>query len=319
MSPVNDELIRILKEKTQKKEPTVDLLMQILPIGKEAAYRRLRGEIPFTLNEAVSICKALSISLDMMIGHTRKKTHTFHLNAFFLNEPMEEYYKMLNNITIAVNYLADKHPAIYSYRAYRTIPSEFLYNYRSLSKIYIHVIFYQLYTSTKINGFPNMYIPEKIFTKQAEVASISQDMDSILIFDKRIFIDYIDIILYFRDMGMINEESMKKVKTELHSLLNDIEKCAVSGMTLHKSKLDIYISNVSFDCTYTYMEAGEHKYCSIGLFSLNHLSCDEPEIVESHKLWIKSLIRFSTLVSASGEIYRNKYFSEQRRFIDTML
>ena len=48
----NTNLIEAMKEKLPLKGKLADMLMDTLYIGKEAVYRRLRGEVPFTLQEA---------------------------------------------------------------------------------------------------------------------------------------------------------------------------------------------------------------------------------------------------------------------------
>ena len=48
-SDPNTNLIEAMKEKLPLKEKLADMLMDTLYIGKEAVYRRLRGEVPFTL------------------------------------------------------------------------------------------------------------------------------------------------------------------------------------------------------------------------------------------------------------------------------
>ena len=50
-----------MKEKIPDGVNLANTLMDILYIGKEAVYRRLRGEVPFTLNEASIISKKLDI------------------------------------------------------------------------------------------------------------------------------------------------------------------------------------------------------------------------------------------------------------------
>ena len=47
----NANLIEAMKEKLPLKGQLADMLMDTLYIGKEAVYRRLRGEVPFTLHE----------------------------------------------------------------------------------------------------------------------------------------------------------------------------------------------------------------------------------------------------------------------------
>ena len=51
----NTNLIEAMKEKLPLKGKLADMLMDTLYIGKEAVYRRLRGEVPFTLQEAAYI------------------------------------------------------------------------------------------------------------------------------------------------------------------------------------------------------------------------------------------------------------------------
>ena len=59
---LNTGLVNAVREKLPSKENLANTLMDILYIGKEAIYRRLRGEVPFTLTEAAVISRKLGIS-----------------------------------------------------------------------------------------------------------------------------------------------------------------------------------------------------------------------------------------------------------------
>ena len=65
---LNTSLIEAVKEKLPLKENLANLLIDTLYIGKEAIYRRLRGEVPFTLEEAALISRKLGVSLDNVIA-----------------------------------------------------------------------------------------------------------------------------------------------------------------------------------------------------------------------------------------------------------
>lgn len=319
MNSINNDLINILKNNTSSKENTVDLLRSIVPIGKEAAYRRLRGEIPFTLDETVLICKSLNVSLDLLIGTKQDDTYAFHLNAIFAKDPIPEYIRMLNSVLDGVKSVLNRKKESFSYRTYRTLPTEFLYKYESLSKVYIYVLFYQLYLLATPEGVSEERIPEEVFTVQKELSEVMQEIDSVLIMDKGIFIEYIEIVKYFSGLGILSEQGVMQIKEDLHSMLSDIERCAVTGTTLRGKKMDVYISGISFDCTYTYLECGDYSACSVGTYCVDHLTCQTPMITQNHKLWIKSLIRFSTLISVSGELQRNEFFNKQREYIDSLI
>ena len=73
-----------------------NLLMDILYIGKEAVYRRLRGEVPFTFTEAAVISQKLGVSLDQLIGANFGGNALFGLNIVHYADPVETYYAMID-------------------------------------------------------------------------------------------------------------------------------------------------------------------------------------------------------------------------------
>lgn len=318
MSTINDELIKILRRETPPKMHTVDVVMQILSMGKEAAYRRLRGEIPFTLEEAAIICNNFKVSMDTISGRPIDKVYDFKLDAMFSKDPMQEYYSMLHEMREGVKIIS-MDPNSHSYRAYRTLPAEFFYRYDSLSKVYIYIVLYQLYLGEVPSKLRDVYIQNKVFQMQRETAEAMQDINATMIIDKNIFSDFIGIVKYFIDMGLFVESEIKMIRQELLQMLDDLERCASTGYSLKGKQLDMYISSISFDATYSYIEGAGVKSCSTSLYCIDHLSCSNEKVTENHKLWIKSLIRFSTQISVSGELQRTVYFSNQRQAVEQML
>ena len=57
-------------------------------MGKEAIYRRLRGEVPFTFQEAAVISKELGISLDRIAGVSFSNNAMFDINVVDHGEPL---------------------------------------------------------------------------------------------------------------------------------------------------------------------------------------------------------------------------------------
>ena len=92
---LNTSLIEAVKEKLPLKENLANLLIDTLCIGKEAIYRRLRGEVPFTLEEAALISRKLGVSLDNVIGVCFSSNAVFDLNVVDHEDPFETYYSLL--------------------------------------------------------------------------------------------------------------------------------------------------------------------------------------------------------------------------------
>jgi len=320
MKSINEELISILKEKTPEKSNTAALLLDILPLGREAVYRRLRGEIPFTFEEAVTVCRKLNISLDLLMGIKQDKTYAFHLNTLFSGSPFEDYFNMLHRMIDSIDYIKDD-PTVYLYRAHKTIPQEFLYNYKFLSQVYMYILYFQLFlkSSGKVERFSEIEFPKEIFEAQKESIRCVHGCNSSLILDKRIIVDFIDIVKYFQFLGMISDSDIAQIKEELYKLIEDMQKCAVTGQSLLGKQMYIYVSNISFDCSYTSLESENFQVASIGVYCVDYLSCQNDTINENNMTWIKSLIRFSNLISISDELKRKEFFQTQLHYIDTML
>ncbi|WP_036930536.1 helix-turn-helix domain-containing protein [Prevotella sp. 10(H)] len=322
MQSINEELIKILKEKTPEKETTASFLMNLLPLGKEAVYRRLRGEIPFTLDEATTICRKNGISLDLLMGIREDDTYAFHFDTFVSENPVDNYCKMLYRIINSVEYIKDD-PSVFLYRAHNTIPQEFMYNYEYLSKVYVYILYSQLFSETssgyKMKTFSEVNFPKEIFVAQKASTASVHDFKSLMILDQKMFKDYIGIVKYFQYLGMINQSDIVKIKEEMYKLIKDIELCAAKGLSLNGKEMGIYLSHISFDCSYTFLESENFNVSSIGIFCLDYLSSQNQRVNKSQKTWIKSLLRFSTQISVSGELQRREFFQEQRSYIDTML
>jgi hypothetical protein len=317
MNDINEELVRALRDNTPNKENTVNLLMDILTIGKEAAYRRLRGETSFTLSEAVLIGKKLNISIDRLMNKEHCDLYDFRLQAFFLRDPLGELYKMLFGVTTEVEKISAD-PDSFSYRAYRALPSEFFFRYKFISKVYMYILFYQLQPHNPFRKLADLYVPEKIFDLQYRVSDAIHNIVSTIILDKHIGEDFIGIVKYFAFMGLFDKDEVEHIKEDLHGMINDIERCASTGLSLTGKKIDIYISNISFDSSYSYSEGAGIKSGAITLYCVDYLSCSHPDVAENQRLWIKSLIRFSTQISVSGEFQRNEHFRRQRELVDNM-
>ena len=96
INELNTGLIEALKEKLPPKTNLANLLMDTLYIGREAIYRRLRGEVPFTLEEAALISRKLGVSLDKIVGVSFSANAVFDLNVVDHDDPFNAYFTILS-------------------------------------------------------------------------------------------------------------------------------------------------------------------------------------------------------------------------------
>ena len=65
-------------------------------MGKEAVYRRLRGEVAFTIDEVALLSKKLGISIDQIIGNHLSNRVTFDMNLLNSPNTLDSYYEIIN-------------------------------------------------------------------------------------------------------------------------------------------------------------------------------------------------------------------------------
>ena len=89
------ELINQMKERIPPGHNLANYLTDTLYMGKEAVYRRLRGEVAFTFDEIAVISHNLGISIDQIIGNHLSNRVTFDLNLLHSPNLMESYYEIV--------------------------------------------------------------------------------------------------------------------------------------------------------------------------------------------------------------------------------
>lgn len=160
----NANLIEAMKEKLPLKGQLADMLMDTLYIGKEAVYRRLRGEVPFTLQESALISRKLGISLDKVIGLSFKSNAMFNINIVDYDNPFESYYNILEKYVSLINMMPDDPNSVMGTSA-NIIPQTLYLKHELLAKFRLFKWMYQnKYIDCK--SFEELEIPTKLINIQ---------------------------------------------------------------------------------------------------------------------------------------------------------
>ena len=313
----NTNLIEAMKEKLPLKGKLADMLMDTLYIGKEAVYRRLRGEVPFTLQEAALVSRKLGISLDKIIGISFKSNAMFDMNIVDYDDPFESYYNILYKYVRLINTLEDD-PNSSLGTSSNIIPQTLYLKHDLLAKFRLFKWMYQnKYIQCK--SFEELELPQKLINIQKDYVDMTKHFHSIdYIWDSMIFQHLINDIQYFYSIHLISNEAKEDIKKELFLLTNELEDLATKGKTENGNTVRIYVSHINFEATYSYVETNNIQLSLIRVYSINSLTTMDNEIFCSLKEWIQSLKKFSTLISESGEMQRIQFFKQQREIIDTL-
>ena len=299
----NSELIKAMNEKLPNGTNLANTLIDMLYLGKEAVYRRLRGEVPFTLAEAAMISQKMGVSLDKLAGTNVYSNAIFDLNIIRQTDPLETYYSIVDNYVKIFRDL-NHDPSSELCTSSNMIPQTFYLKYELLSKFRMFKWIYQFEKIDIEKHFEDIEIVDKLLEKQREFVRESQEFQHTeYIWDNELFIYLINDIKYFASVHLISQEYVQKLKKELLQLLNELEVC-------------IYISNINFEATYSYIASSAYHISLVRVFAINSFATRDEQVFNSVKEWIHSLKKFSTLISQSGEMQRIKFFKTQREIVE---
>ncbi|MDR1370113.1 MAG: hypothetical protein LBJ72_08345 [Dysgonamonadaceae bacterium] len=312
---VHNELILALKSQISQDANPAEVLMKLLSISKEGAYRRLRGEIQLSLDEAVILAKQLDISLDNLIEIKWDDKYAFHITPFSINPGLKEYRQTLMEIMDSYTHLI-KDPNCYAYIISKLLSPILYFKYPDFSRFAIYRWIYLQQYSTKYAPLSGITVPDEIKEIHQSLPKIATQIPTTYILNDYIFTSLAKDLTYLLKIKLLTKNEVEVLKEQIIMVINDLEEIAVRGSYKDGAKVTIYIADTYFDISYHYVNGNGFEACSLEVYGLNFLSCLNPEISHNQKIWIESQIKYSTSITRCGEAQRMNFFNKQRKIIN---
>ncbi len=313
-----NELITVMKERVPHGQNLASILADILCMGKEAVYRRLRGEVSFSIEEIAVISSKLGISIDQVVGSHNSNKVTFDLNLLHTSNAIESYYEILNRYQQIFEYVKDD-STTEIYTAANLLPFTLYSSYEYLSKFRLCRWLYQHGQVRTPHSLSDMYVEKRIEQAHKRLSESARQLPrTYFIWDANIFRSFVNEIRYFASLNLISAEDVRYIKEELHQLLASIENLSSKGEFSEGHKVYFYLSNINFEATYSYIEKTNYQISLLLVYSINSMDSLNPHICQMQRDWILSLKRHSTLISESGEAQRIVFMQKQHEIINTL-
>lgn len=297
----------------------VDILSKLIPLGKDAIYRRLNGQVQFTLKEALDISKCLNISLDNIYTDTPINKAIFNLNLINIDKPAVNYADILEGYLEMFDKIKDStNTRVRS--SYNIMPYSFFLDYDYISKFHLYKWLYLVNSINHWVAFSDFKMPQKIrkiekrFSEATKVVKTAS-----FIIARDIFENFAKDIVLFYEMDLLNVREKDKLKSNLLAILEYAEKVTMTGYNNHGNKVTLYLANIDLDASYTHFESDDFEMSHIRVFSNNGIESHNPEFCAQTKVWIDSIQNYSTLISCNNYVHRINYFEEQKTLVKEIL
>jgi len=311
-------LLSRIRANTPQKTNMASMLSDILCIGKEAVYRRLRGEVPFSFHEVAILSERLGFSLDNIVGGSDPNHILLHLDSMRFESAREiDHGLYLRSIELLEQITSD--PLAKMGCSANMIPISFLLKYRSLTEFKVFKWMYQYDPVEKLKPLHEMNYPAESQQYCNELLLLHREIgQSYYILDSHAFAYFINDVKYFAEVNLVRREDVERIKADLYLLLDEMEEVATKGKFETGKNVQLYICNLNLEATYSYYESSSLAFGVIKFFSLNSIAGSDKWFFEKMTNWIDSLKRLSVLISESGEVHRVRFFNQQRELVDTL-
>jgi hypothetical protein len=317
---MNKRLNELLTEKISKNVPKnmklIDYLIDILKIGRESAYRRMRSEIPFTFDEITELSLKLNFSVDEIIGKSMEERIFFDLKMDSLSDPgnsflmlNEEYYKHIESLSSTKQ--TEVLISINRFNSLLTVEFDMLF------KFFYYKWVHQTDRGSVNCTFSEIDLPTGISAIQEKIKNRIKLVNNVtFVLDRDVFLKLVREIQYYYNRKLISEAEIHLLKEELIAFLGNFERIIQKGKNEFGSTYNFYLSLLDIETNSIYAQYNENKISQYWIYAINSILITNKNVCEMQKKWIESLKKYSVLITQSNEILQATFLNKQREYIE---
>lgn len=295
-------------------------LMNLLSLGREAVYRRLRGEVMFNMDELIKISNDLNISLDDIINRQKKDAGNVSFETrMIVSDSLENTFQRVAESYIELHRIARQSTNAKLIIAANMIPFQLFLEYKTLAKIPSYKWLYQTKAIENKLPFSEYKISDEIANLAHEFIKESKTIDTEYIFDCNTFTSHIKDIIFFSKLNLITKPEIIQLKKDLLDLINNLETKAATGRLGASSKISVYISSINIESSCSLIKSDSSLIAHFRVYGIGGITSFDRQLLEAHQVWIESMKRYSILITGSADLIRKEYFNQQRKTVEIML
>ena len=293
----------------------IDYLMETLDISRESVYRRIRGDISFTLEELAKLSTELGFSIDELIIKNIPSRVFFNLYTESTQNPSDNFTTIHSHYfdeAFNINCLRE----IESIIVVNQIPPEFIILFNNLFKFSYYRWMHQNQESSLKYFYSDIVLPEDLLSLQYRtIENMKKIRNNTIIFDPDIFANLIMEIQYYHKRKLINDDELLALINDLSGLVNMVENIAQTGFYGPSTKYSFYLSSLSIGSCSRHVKYEDQTKSIFYVGSIEPVVVTNSDLCAMHKKWLESMRKYTTLITQSNEILQVRYFNKQRNYI----
>jgi len=316
------QLLTRLKEILQQRLPEgqnhARQLSEILGVKPHSVYRKLSGEIQFSVDDLVKISGALSIPLGTLLDdYSCVVSHPMEL-ILMDNMAKEKGYTSAMETTQAIFGQAGKTGNAKFMAICKNLPVISYYYYDWLMK-FAHLKW--LYFNNGCSVMPSLsetVCPDPFMkAKDIYVESFNSIRRLIFVVDGDLVRNFTMDLDFFRKMGFVTAAEMLLVLEDMRSLLMEIQSICQTGLSyVSGQEIQVFYSDIPL---YNDIYLIESSTINRGIFyaqGFNPIIHREPQTLEIFRKWVNAWVSCSNPICGTSEPDCRTFFKKQHRIIE---
>ncbi|MBU3661795.1 MAG: hypothetical protein FGM41_01160 [Bacteroidetes bacterium] len=320
---IQEQFLQRVKSALPANVSFVDELADLLKLSSDSAYRRIRCETLFNIEEISLICKHFKVSFDPEIQHMSNKVtfdylklddkkENFKLWLYFLATDVKKIGNSVNN---QILYGADDVPVWHHFFHKDLTAFKLFYWLKSIlnSPEFIDI------------NYDPSFIDAEMVASAAEMLTNYDEINSTEIWTEDTINSNLKQIEYFYESGFFNSKKDALHLCDLYiEELNLVQKKAAASSKLikpgqsGKENFKLYKSEVMIGNNSILANIGSTKIAYVSNNTFNMMSTTSADFVHENELWLNNLLRKSTLISGVAEKQRNQFFRVLRDKVELL-
>ncbi len=310
------EFLKKLKESVPPQISLIEELADLLNISTDSVYRRFRGETALSLDETLLISNHYKINFlgqssilgQVNFNYPKLLDSEESFEGFLLNILNDlQRLSLLNNTRIT--YSAQDLPIMMHMGFNPICAFKFFYWMRGFMGIKKYEISY----------YDKNLIPAAFLFNARKIFDLYVKIPSTEIWSAQTIIPTLRQIAFFAEMGMFTKkDDFMEIVDAMQDLINTLKKWADEGMKNNQGLFTLYQSELIFGNNVIIAESDQFSAVYQSHHTFNSMYSTDPIYLESTKKWINQIINKSTLISESGEKFRNKFFKNIQLEMDQL-
>ncbi|MDH6308559.1 hypothetical protein M2451_000870 [Dysgonomonas sp. PFB1-18] len=297
-----------------------DFLYEVLNISKESVYRRLKGDVSFTLDDLIILSSKLSFSLDEILFIEKKDSSQypvlFHIRSNKGLNPQKKFSEFLSS------YIANKDRIAKAKDVEVTVASNRLMilssiNYEHIFKFYYYKWVHQTEQKPLNYSMSDVTLSDDIIALRETLLTYKYTGNHIYILDSNFLKNTLTEVQYYYRRKLISEEEIILLQNDFLKFVDTME------YIIKQERVDdftnrIYISTVQIDSTGLYCRSDNEETLDLWLSFGTSIHTTNAALCDSFLSWINALKKYSILITGCDEASKTQFIDKQRDYIKTL-